>query len=168
MSQQHKNNYVYFFCLFSCAIKSMPSNSSIHGILVKLSLAIYKEGLPEQKRYLQIVSTSIPENPKALSPSMQTTRFSGVWSLATIAAAIAKPSPTPIVPKVPASSLNGRIQNYYPFISMQTFKLIHDDLSLLLIIWYILFKYCFINDWYKETPDVQNIRFKHLIRLQMF
>lgn len=85
---------------------------------------------------------------------MQMTRFPGVWSLATIAAAIAKPSPTPIVPKVPASSLKGRIQNYYPFISTQTLKLIHGDLSLLLIICHILFKHCFINNWYKEIPNV--------------
>lgn len=57
--------------------------------------------------YLQMVSTSMPENPKALSPSTQMTLFPGFLSLATIAAAIANPKPTPIVPKVPASSLLG-------------------------------------------------------------
>lgn len=57
--------------------------------------------------YLQMVSTSMPENPKALSPSTQMTRFPGLLSLATTAAAIANPKPTPIVPKVPASSLLG-------------------------------------------------------------
>lgn len=55
--------------------------------------------------YLQMVSTSMPENPKALSPSTQMTRCPGLLSLATRAAAIANPKPTPIVPKVPASSL---------------------------------------------------------------
>lgn len=55
--------------------------------------------------YLQMVSTSRPENPKALSPSTQMTRCPGFLSLATTAAAMANPKPTPIVPKVPASSL---------------------------------------------------------------
>lgn len=55
--------------------------------------------------YLQMVSTSMPENPNALSPSTQMTRCPGLLSLATMAAAIANPKPTPIVPKVPASSL---------------------------------------------------------------
>jgi hypothetical protein len=54
-----------------------------------------------------MVSTSMPENPKALSPSTQMTRCPGFLSLATRAAAIANPKPTPIVPKVPASSLLG-------------------------------------------------------------
>lgn len=57
--------------------------------------------------YLQMVSTSMPENPNALSPSTQMTRCPGFLSLATIAAAMANPKPTPIVPKVPASSLLG-------------------------------------------------------------
>lgn len=52
-----------------------------------------------------MVSTSMPENPNALSPSTQMTRCLGFLSLATIAAAMANPKPTPIVPKVPASSL---------------------------------------------------------------
>ena len=51
-----------------------------------------------------IVSTSIPLNPNALSPSTQTTLDSGSWSLQYTAAAIANPRPTPIVPNVPASN----------------------------------------------------------------
>lgn len=58
--------------------------------------------------YLQMVSTSMPENPNALSPSTQMTCCPGFLSLATKAAAMAKPKPTPIVPKVPASSLLGK------------------------------------------------------------
>lgn len=56
------------------------------------------------------VSTSIPENPNALSPWIQNIGdlsdldLIGVASL-TKAAAIAKPHPTPIVPNVPASNL---------------------------------------------------------------
>ena len=50
-----------------------------------------------------IVSTSIPLNPNALSPSTQITLDSGSWSLQYTAAAIANPRPTPIVPNVPAS-----------------------------------------------------------------
>jgi len=50
--------------------------------------------------HLTMVSTSIPENPKAESPSTATTRRSGL----TAAAAMAYPSPTPMVPQVPASS----------------------------------------------------------------
>ena len=42
----------------------------------------------------------LPEKPKAESPSTQTIRLSGFVT----AAATAKPRPTPIVPKVPASS----------------------------------------------------------------
>ena len=50
---------------------------------------------------LTIVSTSMPENPKALSPSTATTSRS-----VQVAAAIAYPNPTPMVPHVPASSLS--------------------------------------------------------------
>ena len=50
---------------------------------------------------LAIVSISMPENPKALSPSTATTSLS-----VQVAAAIAYPSPTPMVPQVPASSLS--------------------------------------------------------------
>ena len=61
----------------------------------------------------QAVSNSIPENPKALSPCMHTTGSRDLWPFPTalqslsitMAAAIAKPHPTPIVPNVPASSL---------------------------------------------------------------
>lgn len=61
--------------------------------------------------YLQAVSSSIPENPNALSPWIHTT-LSGELPdlLATLrenmAAAIANPVPTPIVPNVPASNLS--------------------------------------------------------------
>lgn len=55
---------------------------------------------------LHMVSTSIPENPKALSPSTHTTLWPVFWFLCTVAAAMAKPRPTPIVPKVPASNLH--------------------------------------------------------------
>lgn len=56
--------------------------------------------------HLHMVSTSMPEKPKALSPSTQTI----LWPLPLLlfsnaAAAIAKPRPTPIVPNVPASNL---------------------------------------------------------------
>ena len=52
-----------------------------------------------------MVSTSIPEKPKALSPSMHITLLPEFSARHQIAAAIAKPKPTPIVPNVPASSL---------------------------------------------------------------
>lgn len=58
--------------------------------------------------YLHIVSISIPENPKALSPWMDITLFPGAWSLHQIPAATANPNPTPIVPKLPASSLQAK------------------------------------------------------------
>lgn len=50
---------------------------------------------------LDMVSTSMPEKPKALSPSTATTSRS-----VQVAAAMAYPSPTPMVPQVPASSLS--------------------------------------------------------------
>lgn len=53
-----------------------------------------------------MVSTSMPENPKALSPSTQTTLLLLSLLFSTAAAAMAKPRPTPIVPKVPASNLH--------------------------------------------------------------
>lgn len=58
--------------------------------------------------HLHMVSTSMPENPKALSPSTQTIRrpLSPLF-LSRVAAAIANPRPTPIVPNVPASNLTG-------------------------------------------------------------
>lgn len=59
-----------------------------------------------KQTYLHIVSTSMPENPKALSPSTQTTLWPLFLLLSTAAAAIAKPRPTPIVPNVPASNLH--------------------------------------------------------------
>ena len=55
--------------------------------------------------YLQTVSSSIPENPMALSPSIHTTRLPGYLSWQCMQAAIAEPGPIPIVPKVPASIL---------------------------------------------------------------
>lgn len=55
------------------------------------------EALP----HLQMVSTSMPLNPKAESPSTATTSRSGQVA----AAAMAYPRPTPMVPQVPASSL---------------------------------------------------------------
>lgn len=58
--------------------------------------------------YLHIVSISIPENPKALSPWMDITLFPGAWSLHQIPAATANPNPTPIVPKLPASNLQAK------------------------------------------------------------
>ena len=69
-----------------------------------------------------IVSTSIPLNPKALSPSTQTTLDSGSWSLQYTAAAIANPRPTPIVPNVPASkrclaSLNNALDKFFLHLS---------------------------------------------------
>jgi len=57
---------------------------------------------------LQAVSTSMPENPNALSPWTQTTRVSGLWSRHQAAAAIAEPQPTPIVPNDPASRLHAQ------------------------------------------------------------
>lgn len=54
--------------------------------------------------YLQMVSTSMPENPNALSPSTQMTHRPEFLSLAAIEAALANPKPTPIVPEVPALS----------------------------------------------------------------
>lgn len=53
----------------------------------------------------------MPENPKALSPSTHTIRrpFSPLL-LSSVAAAIAKPRPTPIVPNVPASNLTGQAE----------------------------------------------------------
>src|SRR4029434_6470905 len=47
----------------------------------------------------------MPENPKALSPSTHTTLWGALLLLSNMAAAMAKPSPTPMVPHVPASSL---------------------------------------------------------------
>lgn len=58
--------------------------------------------------YLHIVSISIPENPKALSPWMDITLFPGAWSLHQIPAATANPNPTPMVPKLPASNLQAK------------------------------------------------------------
>lgn len=55
--------------------------------------------------HLHIVSTSMPEKPKALSPSTHTTRWPLPRSLSSTAEAMAKPRPTPIVPNVPASNL---------------------------------------------------------------
>lgn len=61
-------------------------------------------GLPT---HLHMVSTSMPENPKALSPSTQTIlRPLSPLVFSAAAAAIAKPRPTPIVPNVPASNLH--------------------------------------------------------------
>src|ERR1700731_3060180 len=48
--------------------------------------------------YRQIVSTSMPEKPKALSPSTAST-----YLPVSMAAAIAKPMPTPMTPQVPTS-----------------------------------------------------------------
>lgn len=56
--------------------------------------------------HLHMVSTSMPENPKALSPSTQTTFLPLGSFVSSAAAAMAKPRPTPIVPNVPASNLN--------------------------------------------------------------
>ena len=60
-------------------------------------------------KHLHAVSSSIPENPNALSPCTHTTllgvREASVWLSASRAAAIANPIPTPIVPNVPASNL---------------------------------------------------------------
>ena len=55
--------------------------------------------------HLHAVSSSIPENPKALSPWIQNTGGTVGVVCETRAAAIAKPHPTPIVPNVPASNL---------------------------------------------------------------
>lgn len=61
--------------------------------------------------HLHMVSTSMPENPKALSPSTQTIlRPLSPLLLSRVAAAIAKPRPTPIVPNVPASNLPGHAE----------------------------------------------------------
>ena len=64
--------------------------------------------------HLHMVSTSMPENPKALSPSTQTTRrpLSPLF-LSRVAAAIANPRPTPIVPNVPASNLTGYDETHW-------------------------------------------------------
>lgn len=60
------------------------------------------------RTHLHMVSTSMPENPKALSPSTHTMRrpLSPLF-FSRVAAAIANPRPTPIVPNVPASNLTG-------------------------------------------------------------
>ena len=49
--------------------------------------------------YRQIVSISMPQKPKALSPSTAST-----WQPVSTAAAIAEPMPTPMTPQVPTSS----------------------------------------------------------------
>lgn len=63
------------------------------------------------RTHLHMVSTSMPENPKALSPSTHTILrpFSPLLR-SSVAAAIAKPRPTPIVPNVPASNLTGQAE----------------------------------------------------------
>lgn len=69
--------------------------------------------LPERqsRTHLHMVSTSMPENPKALSPSTHTIlRPFSPLLLSSVAAAIAKPRPTPIVPNVPASNLTGQAE----------------------------------------------------------
>lgn len=53
----------------------------------------------------------------------------------------------------------GRTQNYYPFISNQSLQLTHGALLLLLILCHIVFKYCFIYNWYKEISDIEIIIF---------
>ena len=77
-----------------------PLNLSVH--FIKLLNQNYD-------KHLHAVSSSIPENPNALSPCTHTTllgiREASVWLSASRAAAIANPIPTPIVPNVPASSL---------------------------------------------------------------
>ncbi len=55
--------------------------------------------------HLTIVSTSMPEKPKALSPSIHTTLWTLFCVCSKTAAAMANPGPTPIVPNVPASNL---------------------------------------------------------------
>src|SRR3954465_10717985 len=55
--------------------------------------------------YRQIVSTSLPENPKALSPSTASTGLP-----VSIAAAMAKPMPMPMTPQVPTSR---RLRGWY-------------------------------------------------------
>lgn len=67
---------------------------------------------------LNIVSISIPEKPKAESPSTQITLFSGWYWWQYNWEAIAKPKPTPIVPKVPT---NKKI--YWKIINIQYFDI---------------------------------------------
>ena len=73
--------------------------------------------------YLQAVSISIPEKPKALSPCIQNTGDllpDGIRD-----AAIANPQPTPMVPNVPASSLNIIIIINIGYYTLQGQYLIH-------------------------------------------
>lgn len=76
-----------------------------------------EEGESLYSLYLQATSSSIPENPNALSPWIQNTcPFSPVslWleSRTMRLAAIAYPHPRPIVAKVPASSLEREKHKY--------------------------------------------------------
>lgn len=84
---------------YICKNKYLRLEKHIHIILF---------GEKRQWTHLHMVSTSMPENPKALSPSTQTIRrpLSPLF-VSRLAAAIANPRPTPIVPNVPASNLTG-------------------------------------------------------------
>ena len=81
-------------------MRTPPLNLSVH--FIKLLNQNYD-------KHLHAVSSSILENPNALSPCTHTillgVREASVWLSAIRAAAIANPIPTPIVPNVPASSL---------------------------------------------------------------
>ena len=76
--------------------------------MTSLTSQTYFEPSNPSYNHLDAVSTSMPENPNALSPSMATTgaRWASGRLCSTRAAATANPQPTPMVPNVPASSLS--------------------------------------------------------------
>lgn len=79
----------------------------MHGWCLNIQSKFLREFYekPIQAPHLQMVSTSMPEKPKALSPWRQIVRVFGLKSRHQRALAMAYPRPTPIVPYVPASSL---------------------------------------------------------------